>query len=133
MCSLKEFKERLESPAAKGGSGATCRDHTSTAEELLETFDVLGVDDLKSPPEAKDDIRNVIRRLTRSAKRKAVPPRSVPTEVLIMALSLGCCSFRDQERRGIGCPEINPAKFRLCWQMLWRVHVHVRMGKTVLV
>ena len=108
---------------------ATCRDHTATAKELLETCDELGVDDQNVRQEAKDDIRKVIRRLKRSAKRKAVPPWSVPTEVLILTLSPGHNSVRDQERRGIGCLEINPAKFRLCWQLLRGVHVHVRRGE----
>ena len=72
--SLKEFKEWLESPAAKGGMSATCRDCTATAEGLLETYDELGVDDQNVGQEAKDDIRKVIRRLERSARRIAVPP-----------------------------------------------------------
>ena len=87
------------------------------------------MDDQNVRQEAKDDTRKVIRRLKRSAKRKAVPPWSVPTEVLILSLSPGYYSVRDQERRGIGCPEIDPAEFRLCWQLLWRVHVHVQRGK----
>ena len=109
--------------------GATCRDYTATAKELLETYDELGVDDQNGSQDAKDDIRKVIRRLERSAKRKAVPPWSVATEVLILSLSPGYYSVRDQGRRGIGCPEINPAKFRLCWQLLWGLHVHVRRGE----
>ena len=87
------------------------------------------MDDQNFRQQAKDDIRKVIRRLERSAKRKAVLPWSVPTKVLILSLSSGYRSVHDQERRGIGCPENNPAKFRLCWQLLWRVNVHVRRGE----
>ena len=56
-----------------GGMSATCRDHTATAEELLVTYDELGVDYQNVRQEAKDDIRKVVRRLERSAKRKAGP------------------------------------------------------------
>ena len=116
--SLKEFKEWLEPQAAKGGMSTTCRDHAATAKELLGKCDELGVDDQNVTQEAKDDIRKVIRRHERSAKRKAVPPWSVPTEGLILSPSPGYYSVRDQERRGVGCLGINPAKFRLCWQLL---------------
>ena len=95
----------------------------ATEKELLETYDELNV-----RQGAKDDIRKVIRRVKRSANRKAVPPWSVPTEVLILSLSPGYHSVRDR----VGCPEINPAEFRLCWQLLWRVHVHVRREETAL-
>ena len=61
---------------------ATCRDYTATAKELPETYDELGVDDQNVGQEARDDIRKVIRRLKRSAKRKAVPPWSVPSRFL---------------------------------------------------
>ena len=53
--------------------GATCRDCTATAKELLETYDELGMDDQNGSQVAKDDIRKVIRRLERSAKRKSCP------------------------------------------------------------
>ena len=65
----------------------------------------------------------------REVGEEAVPPWSVPTEVLIMALFPGCNSVRDQERRGIGCPEINAAMFRLCGQLLWEVHLHGPKGE----
>ena len=77
----------------------------------------------------KRDIGKASRRLERSAKRKAVPVWSVPTEVLILSLSPGYYSVRDQERRGIGCTEIHPANFRLRWQRLCGVQVHVRRGE----
>ena len=95
----------------------------------METYEEFGVDDQNVRQEAKDDSRKVIRRLKKSTKRKSVPSWSAPTEVLIMSLSAGYYSVRDQERRGVGCPEFHHAKFRLCWQLLLGVHVHVTRGE----
>ena len=47
---------------------------------------------------------------------KCVLTSSVPSVVPITTLSLDYYSVRDQERRGLVCPEA--ANYRLCWQLL---------------
>ena len=66
------------------------------ATELLDTCEELGLDEANVRKGASK----------KYAKRKAVPLWSVPTEVLIMALSLGYFSTEEQERTGVGRPPI---------------------------
>ena len=49
---------------------ATCQDYAVAAAESMETFKELGFDDGNVRREAKDDIKRVVRRLKKSAKRK---------------------------------------------------------------
>ena len=62
----------------------------------METHDELVFDDENVCREGKDDIKKVVRRLKKSAKR----PRYE--------------SVRDQERTGLDCPELKAARYRLC-------------------
>ena len=96
------------------------------AAELVESYEEFRFNDENVRREAKYDIKWVVRRLKMLAKRTSVPSWRVPTGVLIMSPSPGCYFVREQERRGLGCPEIQAARYRLWWQFLSEVHIHVR-------
>ena len=48
------------------------------------------------------ELKDILFGLRKTAKRKACPTRSVPNEVLLMALDPGYCSVRETDRRGLG-------------------------------